>query len=621
MAEPDPDAILNEVDRRLSEGSLFEADNKMTDKASVALESSILMTFHAAKSEPGVVLVEHADRSGNAALAQSLGKSRTLTDGQKDAITTSLTGDGRYVGVQGSAGTGKTFMLERMAHYAGQSGYEVKGYAPSHQAVQELSSVLGQADTLASLLTTERNDPQDVDNSRQILVVDESSMVGVKDMRSFMDYAERTNVARVVFVGDTQQLDAVAAGQPFDQLQGAGMRTAIMDEIRRQRDDNLREAVTQSLRGNIHAAFEKLGENVREAEAPVEDAAKAWLNLPASNRPDSRVITLTNADRKVVNDHIRAALKDEGVVFGRDVEINALQAGQFTEAQLTDARSYQVGQRVLSMVNSRAHGLEKHGVYEVTGKDTERNTLMVRHETEGTEQMLPLSATFNRRELGKSLVAYDPERREIATGDAIRFRITDKDAGITNGQRATITATVGRVIEAELRDGTSITLRTDSLAARGIEHDYAATAHAVQGASIAHPIVVMHAGEQLSHQKSFYVDISRAVDNVTLITDNAEKLQERIEKETGERSTALEAWLESQRTGQDERQTKSDPGSDQPQEQQRGEGDTEKSKDQDKSDPERSPLPDTIDPKTEQRLKDMEQVVERMRDRQKEIIR
>ena len=77
----------------------------------------------------------------------------------------------------------------------------------------------------------------------------------------------RLRIPRVVLVGDARQLDAVDAGKPFAQLQAAGMKTAVMDEIMRQRDPALREAVEASLAGEIGKAFEKLGDRIAEAKA------------------------------------------------------------------------------------------------------------------------------------------------------------------------------------------------------------------------------------------------------------------------------------------------------------------------------------------------------------------
>ena len=97
-----------------------------------------------------------------------------------------------------------------------------------------------------------------------MLVVDEGSLASTVQARDLLRIADSLRIPRVVLVGDEKQLDAVDAGKPFAQLQGAGMKTAVMDQIMRQRDPALKEAVEASLAGDIARAFEKLGDNVAE---------------------------------------------------------------------------------------------------------------------------------------------------------------------------------------------------------------------------------------------------------------------------------------------------------------------------------------------------------------------
>ncbi len=590
--------------------SLFasgEHGDVLTDKASVALESSILMTFHAAKQTGGVELSSYPGRSPESTLSTKLGAANSLTPGQRSAIETALTGDGRYVGVQGYAGTGKTFMVDRLAHYAGQSGYEVKGYAPSHQAVDELKSVLGSADTLAKLVTAERHEPKDIDNSKTILLVDEASMIGSKDMRTFMNYAERTNVARVVFVGDTQQLDAVAKGQPFDQLQEAGMPTAIMDEIRRQRDSTLKQAVYSTIRGDIAAAFERLANNVHEVEDPFKEAAKTYLKMDPQERAETRVLVLTNHARAEVSKAIRVGLVNEGLVAPAGTQVSGLLNRHLTDAERIDARNYAPGDMLQTMVNSRDLGLQKDTLYRVRSTDPERNRLVIQPEAGGAEQILPLAAMHNKQEVGKSLVVYENEGRTIAEGDAVRLRITDKVTGVTNGMRGEVTTTQGSIIEITTNDGRQLQVPGDSLAARGIEHDYAATAHAVQGETVDNVIVAMSSTERLVNQKSFYVDISRARDNATLLTDDPELLAKTVERETGIRPEALAAWLESQRAGDKDDQVKDPEASKGP------EKEPAKEKDKERDTP--------LLPGFEEHIKEAEKQAELILQRSKEIER
>ena len=114
-----------------------------------------------------------------------------------------------------------------------------------------------------------------------VLVLDEASMVSTDQMRELMRVAGQLKVARLVLVGDRSQLRAVEAGQPFRQLQDAGMATARMDDILRQRNPALKAAVLSVLEGDPGTAMEMLGAGVHEVEHGDlgRKAAEAWLAL------------------------------------------------------------------------------------------------------------------------------------------------------------------------------------------------------------------------------------------------------------------------------------------------------------------------------------------------------
>ena len=196
-----------------------------------------------------------------------------LTAGQKDAVKLILSATDRVVGVQGYAGTGKTTMLDRVRTLAEKKGWRMVGLAPSASAVKTLASEAGiESETLQRFLArnagaaegrlTEKGEKaMRAAFDRTILVVDEGSLASTVQARDLLRIANAFRIPRVVLVGDSKQLDAVDAGKPFAQLQAAGMKTAVMDEIMRQRDPALREAVEASLKGDIQRAFEKLGSN------------------------------------------------------------------------------------------------------------------------------------------------------------------------------------------------------------------------------------------------------------------------------------------------------------------------------------------------------------------------
>jgi hypothetical protein len=84
-----------------------------------------------------------------------------------------------------------------------------------------------------------------------LYVLDESSLASTRQINEFL--LGLRDQDRVLLVGDVRQHEAVEAGRPYHQLQDAGMRTAYLNEIIRQKDSALKEAVEQLARGEIRA--------------------------------------------------------------------------------------------------------------------------------------------------------------------------------------------------------------------------------------------------------------------------------------------------------------------------------------------------------------------------------
>ena len=227
-----------------------------------------------------------------------------LTVGQKAAVKLILSAKDRVVGVQGYAGSGKTTMLDRARVLAEKKGYRMAGLAPSASAVQTLASEAGiESETLQRFLarnagvaegrlTKKGAREMRAAFAKTILVVDEGSLASTVQARDLLRIANEIRIPRLVLVGDAKQLDAVDAGKPFAQLQAAGMQTAVMDEIMRQRNPDLKQAVEASLKGEIHRAFEKLGSNVAEVKPDNIGGAVAarWLRLSQEQRENTGVM-------------------------------------------------------------------------------------------------------------------------------------------------------------------------------------------------------------------------------------------------------------------------------------------------------------------------------------------
>ena len=104
-------------------------------------------------------------------------------------------------------------------------------------------------------------------------LVDESSLASTNQMREFL--ARLGPNDRVLLIGDTRQHQRVEAVRPFEQLQEAGMRTAKLDEIVRQKDPALKSAVELLATGQVSAALESLQQQGCVKRFPARKSASA----------------------------------------------------------------------------------------------------------------------------------------------------------------------------------------------------------------------------------------------------------------------------------------------------------------------------------------------------------
>ena len=474
-----------------------------------------------------------------------------LTAGQKEAVKTILSSKDRVVGVQGYAGTGKTTMLDRARRLAARSGYRMIGVAPSASAARTLAAEAGiETETLQRFLARNagiaegrltRKGARDMRAAfrKTVLVVDEGSLASTVQARDLLRIAAAIRIPRVVLVGDSKQLDAVDAGKPFAQLQAAGMKTAVMDEILRQKDADLKEAVRASLAGEIGRAFGKLGDRVAEVNPDnlAGAAAARWLKLSPQERENTGLMAPSHALRTGINGHIRERLARDGVIHGPSFEAERLVSHGYTSAEKMVAANYTPGDIVAFHRDYRSLGVSKGDERRVAGVDHRKGTVML----EGPDGQ---SVSWRPRQVGAkrgAVEVYRTESMELRAGDRIRWTRNDTGLRLVNSDTAEVAAVRGDRVAFRLGNGRMLELGKDDPQLRHLDHAWASTVHAFQGRTVDNVIAVMEAKHpKLSTQKSFYVEISRARLNAELVTDDAKALRETLEAATGERVSALE---------------------------------------------------------------------------------
>ena len=328
------------------------------------------------------------------------------------------------------------------------------------------------------------------------------------------------------------------------------MKTATMDEIMRQRDPALKEAVEASLKGDIARAFEKLGPNVAEVKPDNIAGAVAarWLRLSAEQRESTGVMAPSHELRQEINGHIRERLAREGRIDGPALQAERLVSRGYTNAEKALAGNYAAGDVVAFHRSYKRIGVEKGDERRVAGVDHKSREVLLEGGDDGTVRWKP--GEIGGRRGGSEI--YRAEGIELRAGDRIRWTRNDAGLGLVNSRTAEVVSVANGRVAFRLEDGRKLELGSADPQLRHLDHAWASTVHAFQGRTVDNVIAAMEARHpHLTTQKSFYVEISRARDRAELVTDDAAELRAQLQAVTGERIAALEGIGEMKREAPD----------------------------------------------------------------------
>jgi len=454
-----------------------------------------------------------------------------LNRAQKSVVEDVLSSPDRVQGLQGFAGSGKTASLSVVRDAAESQGYTVRGFAPTSRAARQLNDAGVVSETLQKFLA--RSVDYAAPAQRHFYFVDESSLASTNQMRDFL--ARLGPQDRVLLIGDIRQHQGVEAGRPFEQLQEAGMRTAKLDEIVRQKDPALKSAVEQLAKGNVSAALELLQQQGRVREIPdakerIRAIAQAYVESPEK----TLIVSPDNASRRALNVAVREELKAKGALAPDDRSFRVLAPRQeMTGAERTWANRYEVGDIVRYARGSKAVSIGAGSYGTVVSVNPADNQLSVK-KADGK------LATYDPRRLSGVSVYHEIDR-EFSVGDRIQFTAPDKTLGVANRDLAVIDSIApdGRGntrIKAHLDSGREVDF--DPAEHRHFDHGYAVTSHSSQGLTAERVLVNADTGvhPDLINSRFGYVSISRASHEATVFTDDFAKLAQQLSADVSKTS-------------------------------------------------------------------------------------
>jgi flagellar biosynthesis GTPase FlhF len=438
-----------------------------------------------------------------------------LNSSQRSAAEEILTSRDRIQGLQGSAGVGKTTALKTVREAAEQRGMIVEGFAPTSRAAHQLRDAGINADTLQGFLTRHKQTTPE----RHLYMADESSLASTKQVRDFLAKIEHHD--RVLFIGDTRQHQGVEAGKPFEQLVDAGMKTARLDQIVRQKDPELLRAVEHLSCGEVAegvALLEQQG-RVTEIADPEKRIASIARNY-ADNPANTIIVSPDNASRRAINQAVRSELQERGIVESENHATRVLAPrSDMTGADRAWAARYEVGDVLHYQRGSKALGIEQHSYTRVVSTDTKSNLLTV-EKPDGQQ------VTYDPARL-HGISAYREIEREFAVGDRLQFTAPNRELGVANRDLATVQKIDETgAMTVSMDGGKDRAVTFDPAEMRHFDHGYAVTSHSSQGLTSERVLVNMDTNvhPELINTRFAYVSVSRASQDAQIFTNNLAQL-------------------------------------------------------------------------------------------------
>lgn len=258
--------------------------------------------------------IKQAAKTQNAKMHHAFGGK--LSQEQRAALHHVL-GERQLSSVVGLAGAGKSTLLATARDAWARQGVTVHGAALAGKAAEELQSASGIASrTLASLELSWKNGYEPIAKG-DVLVIDEAGMIGTRQLARIATKMKDIG-AKLVLVGDPDQLQPIEAGTPFRRVvkaQGA----AELTEIHRQRQEWQKRASRDLAAGALSKAVDQYRKRngvtqTRDRASALEALVESYAMDVAANGPSKSRLAFAHKRKDVhaLNQAIRAALRSSG---------------------------------------------------------------------------------------------------------------------------------------------------------------------------------------------------------------------------------------------------------------------------------------------------------------------
>lgn len=454
------------------------------------------------------------------------------TKEQRDAVLHVLHSSDWIVGIRGRAGTGKTTLLQEVQAGVSDELKNLVVCAPTSEAARGVlrSEGFKDANTIKSLLYDTKAQEK---LSNSVLWIDESGMVGNRDLLDLFKLAKDKGVARVVLAGDPAQIHSVPRGDPLRFLEEyAGLSVVTLETVRRQKSPELKRAVEAISNRDAVGGFKILDSAGCIHEAETEDSHKALAKEYASEiikkvskgrEVSVLAVCPTHNEGKAVSEAIRNELQSQGLIEEEDTLLNRTIGLGWTKSEKENAAMYEPG--LVVQFKRRWKLFDKGERLLVESVDSRNGVVMVRDNLNSLSK-LPIKDS-------EKFQVYRHEKMKVAVGDLLKVTETNEVNGhrLNNGS---IVKVVGfdRHGYMKLSNGGTIPKSFGHLT-----HGYVITADTAQSKTVDTVLAAISRDSMsATDMPRFYVAMSRARHKAKIFTDDKEELQLAIQRDMSRRS-------------------------------------------------------------------------------------
>jgi len=433
---------------------------------------------------------------------------------------------------RGGAGTGKSFVLQRVQGTIDKNGRRSVVLAPQRQQVIDLTrDGLLEAQTVSECL--QRGTLPD----RAVVIVDEAGQIGGRQLLDLIRLVRGVD-GRLILSGDTRQHGPVEASDALRAIERyAGLPAAQLEQVRRQepkrarsieerkRIEQYRAAVEAAAAGDLTrsvVALDRINAFVECGPAEQNDHIRdAYLDI-ADRGESVLVISQTRAEVRDVNNAIREQLRERGVL-GVESKVTSLEQLDLTVAQKLDARHYPPD--CVLVFNRDVAGFKRGAQAKLIGITANRLAI----ELGGKVRQIPLTKIDH-------LNVCRATELTIAAGDKLQLKANSTTADgrkLANGEIVNVAA-IKRDGTIRLQDGRVLPPQY-----RQFGRGYAVTSYGSQGKTVDHVLFADSAVRAASSAQQWYVTISRGRKSIRIFTPDKQELQRAIAR-SGERELALD---------------------------------------------------------------------------------